>query len=118
MTRRKRQRERQKSIGWIGKTTTLHVQHALLYISLPSLHDYDVKMSGFAFYAGREQVTTRFSYSFWTWLWFLRIHLHKISLAFDKLSELEKYRDRDDRMTTASAFFRENDTGSRSRTTF
>lgn len=42
----------------------------------------------------------------------------KSSLAFDKLSELEKYRDRDDRMTTASAFFRENDTGSRSRTTF
>ena len=23
-------------------TTTLHVHHALLYISLPSLHDYDV----------------------------------------------------------------------------
>ena len=26
----------------ISKTTTLHVHHAFLYISLPSLHDYDV----------------------------------------------------------------------------
>ena len=30
----------------VGKTTTLHVHHAFLYISSPSLHDYDdVKMS-------------------------------------------------------------------------
>ena len=27
------------AIGWIGKTTTLHVHHALLYISLPSLRE-------------------------------------------------------------------------------
>ena len=26
----------------ISKTTILHVHHAFLYISLPSLHDYDV----------------------------------------------------------------------------
>ena len=26
-----------------GKTTTLHVHHAFSYISLPSLHDYNVK---------------------------------------------------------------------------
>ena len=32
-----------KAIGLIKKTTTLHV-HAFLYIFLPSLHDYDVKM--------------------------------------------------------------------------
>ena len=41
--RRRRQRERQKTIGLISKTTTLHVHHAFLYISLTSLHDYDVK---------------------------------------------------------------------------
>ena len=41
--RRGRQRERQKTMGLISKTTTLHVHHAFLYISLPSLHDYDVK---------------------------------------------------------------------------
>ena len=27
-----------------SKTTTLHVHHSFLYISLPSLHDYDVKL--------------------------------------------------------------------------
>ena len=36
-----------KEIGLITKTTTLHVHHAFLYISLPSLHDYDVKISNF-----------------------------------------------------------------------
>ena len=30
-------------IGDLGRTTTLHVHHAFLYISLPSLHNYDVK---------------------------------------------------------------------------
>ena len=33
-----------KAKGLITKTTTLHVHHAFLYISLPSLRDYDVKM--------------------------------------------------------------------------
>ena len=32
-----------KAIGLMSKTTTLHVHHAFLYISLPSLHNYDVK---------------------------------------------------------------------------
>ena len=34
-----------KAIGLLSKTTTLHEHHAFLYISLPSLHDYDVKTS-------------------------------------------------------------------------
>ena len=33
-----------KEIGLLSKTTTLHVHHAFSYISLPSLHDYEVKM--------------------------------------------------------------------------
>ena len=41
--RRRRQRERQKTIGLMSKTTALHVRHAFLYISLPSLYNYDVK---------------------------------------------------------------------------
>ena len=53
-----------KEIGLISKTTTLHVHHAFLYISLPSLHDYDVKMPNFTIYGEREQVTTNFSFSF------------------------------------------------------
>ena len=36
-----------KAIGWIGKTTILHVQHAFLYTSLPSRHHYDLKMLNF-----------------------------------------------------------------------
>ena len=47
-----------------SKTTTLHVHHAFFYISLPFLHDYDVKMSNFAFYGGRKQATTKFYFSY------------------------------------------------------
>ena len=49
-----------KSIGLISKTTTLHVHHAFLYISLPLLHDYDVKMPNFTFCEGREHKTMTF----------------------------------------------------------
>ena len=42
-----------KAIGLITKTTILRVHHALLYISLPSLHDYDLKMPNFTLYRGR-----------------------------------------------------------------
>ena len=31
-----------KAIGLLGKTASLHVHHAFLYISSPSLHNYDV----------------------------------------------------------------------------
>ena len=53
-----------KAIGLLSKTTSLHVHHAFLYISLPLLHDYDVKMPSFTFYGGRKQATTNFSFSF------------------------------------------------------
>ena len=33
-----------KAIGLLSKTTSLHVHHAFLYVSLPSLHDCNVKM--------------------------------------------------------------------------
>ena len=42
--KRRRQRERQKKTR---KITTLHVHHAFLYISLPLLHDYKVKLPNF-----------------------------------------------------------------------
>ena len=41
-----------------SQTTTLHVHHVFLYISLPSLHDYNVKLPIFTFCRGREQKTT------------------------------------------------------------
>jgi len=49
-----------KAIGLLRKTTSLHVHHAFLYISLPSLHDYEVKMPNCKFYGGRKQATTNF----------------------------------------------------------
>ena len=48
----------QKSkIGLISRTTTLHVHHAFLYISLPSLYDYDVKLSNFTLCGGCQHKT-------------------------------------------------------------
>ena len=52
------------AIGLLSKTTSLHLHHAFLYISLPLLLDYDVKMPSFTFYGGRKQATTNFSFSF------------------------------------------------------
>ena len=53
-----------KTIGLISKTIPSHVHHTFLYISFSFLHDYDVKMSNFAFYGGRKQATTKFYFSF------------------------------------------------------
>ena len=49
-----------KAIDLDLSKTTLHVHHAFLYISLPSLHDYDVKMPNFTSCRGREHKTTTF----------------------------------------------------------
>ena len=46
--------DNENAIGLLSKTTSLHVHHAFLYISLPLLHDYDVKMPSFTFYGGRK----------------------------------------------------------------
>ena len=52
-----------KAMGLLRKTTTLHVHHAFLYISLPSLHECDVKMPNCKFYGGRKQATTNLFFS-------------------------------------------------------
>ena len=52
-----------KAIGLISKTTFLHVHHAFLNISLPSLHDYDVKMPNFTMYRRSTQATSKFPLS-------------------------------------------------------
>ena len=66
-----------KAIGLDWQTTTLHVHHAFLAISLPSLHYYDVKMPIFTFCEGRERKTTTFSFFSWTSIQSLRIELQK-----------------------------------------
>ena len=61
------QRERNKK-----RQSVMHVHHiffSFLYISLPFLHDYDVKMPNFTFYGERKQATTKFYFSFWTWIY-------------------------------------------------
>ena len=52
-----------KAIGLLRKTTTLHMHHSFLYIFLPPLHDYDVKMPNCKFYGGRKQATTNLFFS-------------------------------------------------------
>ena len=49
-----------KGIGLIRKTTTLHVHHAFLYISLLSLHNYDVKWPNFKITWVRERQGDKF----------------------------------------------------------
>ena len=42
-----------RAIGLDWQSKILHVLHAFLYISLPSPHDYDVKLPIFTFFGGR-----------------------------------------------------------------
>ena len=66
---RRRQQERQKTIGLMSKTTTLHVRHAFLYISLPSLHNYDGKWPNFKFtWNGNGKAINYSTISVPTWL--------------------------------------------------
>ena len=98
----KKQTDEQKTIGSISKTTPLRVKHTVLYISLPSLQNFD----NFTFYSRlftdplfslsrsssaridknrRGQATfiiedvntlaTIFFFLFWTWIRSLRIQL-------------------------------------------
>ena len=72
-----------------GKTTTLHVHHAFLYIYLPSTARLPVKMPNFTFCEGRKQAMTKF-------ILFLNSDMvnrnsapKESALTFDKVSELE-----------------------------
>ena len=55
---------KKQQVNFISETTTFHVHHSFLYISLPFLHDYDVKCLIFAFYGKRKQATRKFYFSF------------------------------------------------------
>ena len=71
--RRRQQRERLKS-----KIFRQAKQHLCTYISLPSLHDYNVELPNFTFCRGREQKTTTFFFFTWTLMQSFRVHLQKI----------------------------------------
>ena len=57
-----------------------------LYISLPSLHDYDVKLPNFTSYGRREYKDNDFS---WTSIKSFRMQLQKNLPTFDQLNEME-----------------------------
>ena len=78
-----------KGIDKIIKTTTLHVHHAFLYISQPSLHHYNVKVPTFTFCRGREHKTTTFFFYSDTLIQSFRIQLPKNLPTFDELKEME-----------------------------
>ena len=82
------QRERKKK-SLISKTSTSHVHHTFLYISLPFLHDYDVKIPNFLFHGERKQATTELDFSFWAWIWSLEIQLREGLPTFFKVSAYE-----------------------------
>ena len=54
--RRWRQREQQKRFS-LANSSSARASRLFLYISLTSLHDYDVKIPNFMFYGGREHKT-------------------------------------------------------------
>ena len=57
-------RSKEKNILLTSQATTSHVHHIFLYIFLPFLHDYNVKMPIFAFPGERKQATKKFYFSF------------------------------------------------------
>ena len=73
---------------WISKTTTLHVHHAFLYFSLPSLHDYNVKVPNFTFCRGRERNQRLYFYSLELWYCLPESNSRNLP-TFDELNELE-----------------------------
>ena len=58
-----------EAIDLVSKTTTLHVHHAFLYISLPPLHDYDVKWPNFKFFKDGNGKAINSTISVWTQAW-------------------------------------------------
>ena len=80
--RRRRQRERQKSNRFrLAKQQLCTCITLFLYISLPSLHDYDVKRPNSTFFGEREYKTTTFLFFSWTSIQSFRIQLQKKKLC-------------------------------------
>ena len=79
-------RMEKKGLNWQNNNSAKH--HAFLYISLSSLHYYNVKMSNLTFVAKEHKTKTFFFFS-QTLIQSFRIHLQKILPTFDKLNEME-----------------------------
>ena len=64
MKRGGRQKSKKKKASNRFNNQNNNCARAFLYISLPTLHDYDVKVPNFTFYRGSTQATTKFLLSF------------------------------------------------------
>ena len=69
-----------------SKTTTLHVHHAFLYISLPSLHDYNVKLPNLLRTGTKDN---NFLFLFLNFDKSFRIQLQNNLPTLDELNEME-----------------------------
>ena len=69
----------------------MHVHHAILYISLSSLHHYDMKLPNFTLYGVGEQNTKIVAFFFETEITIDTVP-KKIWPRFAKLNEIEKDR--------------------------
>ena len=81
--RRRRQQQHQKTIGFMSKTTTLHVHQDFSTFLWRPMHDYDVKPPNATLYGGRGHTTTNFPFSISTWIKSWTIHLQEKSPTFD-----------------------------------
>ena len=87
--RRRQQRERQENNKFDKQHSNFAHASRFLYISLPSLHDYEVKAPNFTFCGGGEQkATTSFFFSCTSKQSF-RIQRQKNLPTFDELHEME-----------------------------
>ena len=78
-----------KAIGLDKQNNNFARAARFLYISLPSLHDYNVKVPNFRFCRGREHKTTTFVFFSWTLRQSFRIQLQNILPSFDEFNEME-----------------------------
>ena len=72
------------------KTTNLYMHHAFLYISLPSLHYYDVKLLNFTFCGGSQHKTTTLFFISCTLIQHFKIQLGdpRKEPTFDEMNEM------------------------------
>ena len=77
-----------KAIGLDQQNNNSARAHAFMYISLPLLHDYNVKVPSLTFCQGREQKTTTFFFFSWTYSP-LEFNSKQICQHLKKLNEIK-----------------------------
>ena len=81
--------DEEKAIGLDWQNNNFTRASRFLYISLPWLHDYNVKVPIFTFCREREHKKTTFFFFSWTFIRSFRFQLQKNLPTFDELNEME-----------------------------